>query len=219
MTLRFLLEQTRNEEATIRRAAVRELAGFDCDESVVALVACLQDPSLGVVDAAVHSLIEVGTPGVAASLTPLLTHSEIGQRSLALDVLMALGRVAGPAMAGLLTHDDRELRKSASEVLTESGYTEAGPALVARISDPDPVVRAAVAAALGGLRYEPALPELIRQWRAESEEWAKFSLASVICGLATTAQVQGLVAEAAPGPLREMMEAELDLRMNGGEQP
>lgn len=217
MTLHALREQAQHLDTAVRRAAVLDLGHYDAPEAIATLVACLQDPSRAVVDAAVHSLLRIGTEAVALALIPLLTHEQIAQRSLALDGLTGLGRRAGPAMVALLSNPDREQRKSACEVLTDSGYTESGPALAGCIADADPVVRAAVAAAIAGLGYRAALPGLIEQWQVEQEEWPQFALASAICHLATTEQVAALLAQTGPGPVREMIEADLALRTNGGE--
>lgn len=215
MELVSLFEQAQNPDPSVRRSAVRELARHDSEETIFVLVACLQDPSRAVVDATVHALIQIGTAPVAGAVIPLLTHEEVGQRSLALDVLIGLGRVAGPAMLELLMDENQERRKRAAEVLAESGYLEAGPALTCRIGDPDPEVRAAVAGALERLKYQEALPELVWQWEVEAVEWAKFVQTSVICSLASDQQLRALVRKCAAGPVREILEGALDKTPRG----
>jgi HEAT repeat protein len=213
--LHALVEQALHPDPSVRRSAVRDLGKYANPEAIDALVQRLADPVRSVADGAVHSLLQIGTDSVAYAIIPLLTHEEISQRSLALDVLMGLGRAAGPAMVNLLEHPDRELRKTASEVLTASGYVEACPALMSRLADPDPVVRAAIVSALAALGCAKAVPDLVARWRVESVEWVRFSLASALCQLGTPEMIEELLEQEADGAIRDMVLQELARRQHG----
>jgi hypothetical protein len=80
-----------------------------------------------------------------------------GAARLAGDVQIA---EAGPALAGLLSHDDASVRLAAIEAAQSLRASTVAGALVHTLDDPERDVRIAAARALGDLRYEPAVKEL-----------------------------------------------------------
>ncbi len=63
---------------------------------------------------------------------------------------------AGPSLAGLMDHEDRDVRLAAVEAATTLKASTAAGALERVLTDPDREVRIAAARALGRLRYRPA---------------------------------------------------------------
>lgn len=209
-----LLEQARRGDRAARRAAVRALARYPDPETLAVLAAALCDEP-AVADAAAHSLLRVGGEAAARAVVPLLGHAEVRPRSAALDVLIGLGPAAGPVLVELLGHPDRELRKMAAEVLAQGTYRDACPALTACLDDPDPVVRAAVAAALAALGCRGAAAPLRQRLATEREEWVRFAVAGALARLGSPVEVEAVLAELPDGPLADLVRAELRHRRAG----
>ncbi|WP_264844385.1 HEAT repeat domain-containing protein [Caldinitratiruptor microaerophilus] len=214
MELQYLLEQARSGDVGIRRTAMRQLARYPVPEALTALVAGLCDEP-AVADAAAHSLLRIGGEAAARAVVPLLAHEEVRPRSVALDVLIGLGRTAGPVLVELLGHPDRELRKMAAEVLAQGTYVEACPALEAVLDDPDPVVRAAAAAAVAALGCRGAAQHLVQRLAEEREDWVRFALAGAVARLASPNEVQALLEEMPDGALADLVRTELRHRLEG----
>lgn len=187
---------------------MRDLGAFPVTDAIDVLVAGLCDEP-PVADAAVHSLVRIGGEGVARAVVPLLSHPETRPRSAALDVLLGLGNAAGPVLVELLDHPDRELRKMAAEVLAESRYTGACEPLCQHLSDPDPVVRAAVAAAVGALGCPGAAGKLLLALVREEEEWVRFALAGAVARIGSQEEVAALRRLVPPGALADLVNREL----------
>lgn len=213
MTLHRLIETANHPDVSARRQAVNDLAQYREPEAIEALIRALQDESRAVADRAVNSLIKIGGAEVARAITPLINHEEITLRSLALDVAIGLGADSGPILVELMSSRDRELRKSAAEVLTISGYRQAEQFLRPCLKDPDPVVRQAVVAALTGLRCTEAVDEMIDTLATEPAEWVRFALASAIGQLGSKEQVdQALAIEGLDELTAEFIQSEYESR-------
>jgi len=127
-----LIAALSDSDALVRAPAARALGWHGNASAVDALVKALPDRDYHVVDAAVAALGEIGT-GVIAQL---------------------LGAVASPSQS-------TEVRYQISQAFTIMG-SGAGPQLVAALSSASPEVQKWSATALGGIRYQDAVPALKR---------------------------------------------------------
>ncbi len=211
MNLQTLIDQARHPDAGRRRTAMRDLVRHPSQDVINVLVVGLTDAG-SVADAAMHSLLEIGGEAVARAVVALLGHAEIRPRSMALDVLIALETAAGPVLVELLEHPDRELRKMAAEVLARGEYRVAGPPLLRRVADPDPVVRAAVAGALAALGSADAADALLDQFQAEPEVWVRYAIAAAIPRIGTAQTVWSLLQMVTEEPIVELIRAEASWR-------
>src|SRR5947207_1664647 len=110
-----------------------------------------------------------------------------------------------------LLHPDQppELRSAAALVLGEVGNRdkEMAEALCHSLDDAEPVVRLQVITAVGKLRIEPALPQLLTRVREAGPEADAAALAAARLGSKGIRAVQGLMAEAHPGLRRRLAAA------------
>jgi HEAT repeat protein len=99
-----------------------------------------------------------------------------------------------------------ELRCAAVTVLGEVGGREAelGKQLRELLDDPEPAVRARAITALGRLRVESALPQLVARVRQGGEESELAARAAARLGARGTKALQGLMPQVAPGVRRRI---------------
>lgn len=101
--------------------------------------------------------------GAAIIAALALAHDPV-QRTILCDVLGFRHEAAAvDALVARLADDDARVRSAAADALAKIGDEQAGPALLARfdLPDPDLGVRRMLLAALGAVRYRPAIPTLI----------------------------------------------------------
>jgi HEAT repeat protein len=148
-----------------RRLRAAEHLGVMCDPGVVpALVHALGDEMLDVRLAAARSLAQIPAPdAIEPILRSLAVPGELPLK-LAADVLVEFGDAAiEPLLAFIREHDaisDGPAVAAAITVLGMCRATVALPALVARLSDPEPELRANAARALGSIGSPQALRAL-----------------------------------------------------------
>ena len=102
-----------------------------------------------------------------------------------------------------------ELRAAAATVLGEVGdrHAELGHALRDLLDDVDPAVRARAIVALGKLRIEPALPQLLARVREGGPDGELAAQAAARLGARGTKALQDLMPEVAPGVRRKIAAA------------
>jgi HEAT repeat protein len=181
-----------DQEPSVRESAAWALGRLsDADEAVrnlagVPLEGLLDDPSVGVVQAAAESLGQLGgAEGVVTRLVDKLHHPDPETRRGAARALRGLEAVAAePALLETLRDDDAGVRQEALAALGELGDRRAVGAFVERLlHDPDPGVRAEAAYRTGKLGDGAALAAL-RKTVSEDQDpsvrrWASWALRQI----------------------------------------
>lgn len=182
--LSALVKALKDEDKLVRYHAALVLSSKDpsAPEAVPLLLQILTDedpilrvePPMGRVSIRVATIFALGgMPMYAEQTVPVLVQiaREETPRSTVLHPLAELGRLAVPALIGLLTDPNPELRADAAETLGKMGSEakEAAPALVQALKDDEPPVDSLAFFAL--LDIGPgAVPPLIRALESEEED-------------------------------------------------
>ncbi len=101
-----------------------------------------------------------------------------------------------PAVVGLLTNSDGEVRAQAAKVLGDRKHAPAAAALVKLLSDREPRVKFFAAEALGKLKFKPAVRPLVEVLRANADA-DPFLRHAAVTALARIGDVDALKAHAA----------------------
>ncbi len=163
------------ERPDVRYAAVAALAYFRDDKAVAdALVGLLADPDFEVrrqAGQALQKLNVMPSERAARASFYVVTEQWVGARNLGADavdpLILALGSketglpVAGRWQGAKYSTVNLPVRQSAAQVLGDIGDTQAVPALVALLRDPDEHVRGETARALGKLQDGRAVEGLV----------------------------------------------------------
>ncbi len=171
-TLQKLLKHLNDGNPETRRTAAEDLAKGD-ERAIYPLIKALRDDNLGVQDAAMRSLIEIGSEPAAYMVLPLLRENSL-LRNTALIILKELGKISVPLLYILLDDKDDDIRKFAIDLIHDIAYCNYPEKLVELLTgDPNANVRAAAAKTLGTLQYKKAVPLLIHALK--DDEWVSFS--------------------------------------------
>jgi len=158
-----LLGGLRSEDATERRYAAEDLGGLNDPAAVQALVKTLEDPVVGVREAAVESLIAIGGREVCEKVIPLLDSEDASLRNYALEILEDLGADAIESLVGLCDSPSSDIRKFALDVLGKIGElcgVNAIGVITSRLDDENVNVAGAAAEALGRIGDPASIPAL-----------------------------------------------------------
>src|SRR5262249_27334642 len=139
------------DEMLRRRAAVAlGSLGAEARQAAPALVKALADPSPAVRRWAAAAVGELGpiAPQAIPALIGGLADDDARHRALSAAARVRMGGRAVPRLVEALCHPDPTLRCHAPRILGRTGRPEAVAALAGLVDDPDPEVRAEVAAAL-----------------------------------------------------------------------
>ncbi len=179
MTQQQLIEQIQSAtDARERRIAAEELAAFDNEtpESIDAFVQGLEDPDKGVRDACAQGLTErpdtlaAHKAGNAHSgVAALIAHKDIEIRNLAGDILLKLGYPSAVALYTWLTDSNVDSLKFAIDIIGLVGNQDSIPQIIDHLHNKDGNVRAAVIEALGNLKAQGKVDELIRVFHQDEE--------------------------------------------------
>jgi HEAT repeat protein len=115
---------TRDDDANVRAAAVEALANRDGEAVADAILALLDDPVWFVRVHAARAAGHVVGAGAARAIADLLGDERWWVRTAAKDALRGIGRAAIPALAAMLTSEDRFARNGAAEVLQDVGLVD-----------------------------------------------------------------------------------------------
>jgi len=157
-------------DPAVRREAAEQLADGD-DRAIYPLIKALSDPSAGVQDAAMRSLIAIGSEVTAYMVLPLLREGTY-LRNTALIILTRLGGVTVPLLYSLLSDKDADIRKFAIDLLSDIKVDVDRDRLLPLLQDENANVRAATAKAAGELDFQEAIPALIEA--LGDDEWVAF---------------------------------------------
>jgi HEAT repeat protein len=193
--MKKLLKELNHPDDSIRRNAAQALSEGD-DRAIYPLIRALQDENFGVQDAAMSSLISIGTEVVAYMVVPLLREESL-LRNTALIILRELGRVSVPLLYPLLKDKDSDIRKFALDLLGEIKEDVLSEKIVQLIDDENVNVRAAAVKAIGEVMYKEALFSVIKA--LGEDEWVAFS------ALDTLGRFKE---EASVGPIAELLSSE-----------
>ena len=184
-----LLESAESED--IREGAY--LAGSErLEKAVPLLIRHIQNPDIGVQEAADRALRKIGGPGVACAAIPLLGSEDAPVRNIAMDLLREVGVTAISALVALLHDQNVDMRIFASDILGSTGSVLAvGPLSDAMLRDPEVNVRYQAAVSLGALAFPEAAPSLNKA--LNDEEWVQFSVIEALIKIRAESSVAALV--------------------------
>ncbi len=165
-----VIQKLQAQDPSVRRQAAEQLAEGD-ERAIYPLIKSLSDPSAGVQDAAMRSLIAVGGEVTAYMVLPLLREGTY-LRNTALIILTRLGAVTVPFLTVLLEDKDPDIRKFAVDLMCDIKEGVEYERLLPMFKDENANVRAAAAKAAGELGCEGAIPSLEEALR--DEEWVCF---------------------------------------------
>jgi HEAT repeat protein len=176
----------------MRGRAAEHLGRLGISEAGELVSRLLRDPHPWTRGCAAAAVGRLKHAGVLEALIPLLD-DEAGrpQGPTSVDRVMTLG---GPArVVPFLSHDQRELRIRAIELLGKHGYTPAAKALITRMRDDDWVVRGLAAGALGRVGGRAAYAALSSALMQETS-WVRALAAQGLGDLGDPKALAGLLA-------------------------
>lgn len=163
-------------DAAARRRAAEELMGLHSasPEVISAFTNGLSDNDKGVRDICALALTRLGNSdahinasSIAKAVVSLIAHDDIEVRNLAGDVLIKLGPQAVDALYPYLTDSAADNRKFACDIIGLSNNPAAIPKVRAILSDIDDNVRCAAVEALGFLKADDLLGDIIAMYDDE----------------------------------------------------
>mgnify|MGYP002784574704 CR=1 FL=1 len=163
-------------DAAARRRAAEELMGLQSasTEVISAFTKGLSDNDKGVRDICALALTRLGNSdtrmsadSIAKAVVPLIAHDDIEVRNLAGDVLIKLGPDAVDALYPYLKDAAADNRKFACDIIGLSNNPTAIPKVRAILSDTDDNVRCAAVEALGFLKADDLLGDIIAMYDDE----------------------------------------------------
>ncbi|MCC8193321.1 MAG: HEAT repeat domain-containing protein, partial [Deltaproteobacteria bacterium] len=180
-----------DESEDIREGAY--LAGKEAlQEAIPYLVNHIQNPDIGVQEAADRALRRIGGPNVVTGTIPLLRSEDAPVRNIAMDLLREVGAENIEPLFQLLHDNDPDMRIFASDILGSSGSVLAVPPLCAALlRDPEVNVRYQAAVSLGSLGFQEAAPSLNKA--LEDDEWVQFSVVEALIKLRAESSIGALV--------------------------
>ena len=184
-----LLQSSESED--IREGAY--LAGREgLQEAIPLLVSHIQNPDIGVQEAADRALRKIGGASVVTAAIPLLRSEDAPVRNIAMDLLREVGVENIDPLFQLLHDSDPDMRIFASDILGSSNSVLAVPPLCgALLRDPEVNVRYQAAVSLGSLGFQEAAPSLNKA--LEDDEWVQFSVIEALIKLRSESSIGALV--------------------------
>ncbi len=167
-----------NEDSSIRRNAAEQLGASDSFTAIAALANALRDENKGVRDAAQRSLLSIGNEHVAAAVVDYLIDTNITTRNSAAEILIKLGTCSINAVLPFLYDADHDVRKFAVDILGFIGDSSPVEHLLPLLNDPDDNVVISVVEALGNMRSQHAVKDLMRIY--ERREDCKAAVAEAL---------------------------------------
>lgn len=179
------------ESENIREGAY--LAGREgMQEAIPLLITHIQNPDIGVQEAADRALRKIGGASVVTAAIPLLRSEDAPVRNISMDLLREVGTENIDPLFQLLHDSDPDMRIFASDILGSSNSVLAVPPLCgALLRDPEVNVRYQAAVSLGSLGFQEAAPSLNKA--LEDEEWVQFSVVEALIKLRAESSIAALV--------------------------
>ncbi len=151
-----------------RRLSVEASVNFGDREEVPAkLLDLLKDEDKGVRDAVASALIlianrfEKSKSKIIEGICNLVCCKDIGVRNLASELLLKIGEDAFDQVSKLATHEDKDVRKIAIDIIGSMKVKTAVDFLVEKLNDPDPNVVTSVIEALRNIGDDRVIKHLI----------------------------------------------------------
>ncbi len=154
-------------DADARRHALELLAAVDTAESVHQLVAALGDSVRGVRAAAFNSLEQLRCPEVYSALVNCLNQKNLVVRNAASLLLINMQLRAVPALVPALKNPDHDVRKFVVDILGLIPDNGEDLSLLPLVHDTDDNVRISVIEALGNMKSQQSVDELIKIYAAD----------------------------------------------------
>lgn len=179
------------ESEDIREGAY--LAGKEgMQDAIALLVTHIQNPDIGVQEAADRALRKIGGANVVSGVIPLLRSEDAPVRNIAMDLLREVGAEHIDPLFHLLHDSDPDMRIFAADILGSSNSVLAVPPLCgALLRDPEVNVRYQAAVSLGNLGFQEAAPSLNKG--LGDEEWVQFSVVEALIKLRAESSISALV--------------------------
>ncbi|MFQ3573141.1 MAG: HEAT repeat domain-containing protein [Thermodesulfovibrionales bacterium] len=188
--IRNVIKKLNDPDPAVRRRAAEDLSEGD-ERAIYPLIKALNDDNPGVQDAAMRSLINIGTEEVGYMTIPLLRENVL-LRNTALIILTSLGAKVVPLLYNLLKDKDDDIRKFALDLFSDIKEGVDIEKVIPLLNDPNPNVRAAVAKVFGKLNYREGIPLLIDLLK--DEEWVCFSALEALGDLQAREAVKDICA-------------------------
>lgn len=167
-TKRKIADLLSSNEPDARRRAAEDLGGQNSLAVIAALAAALNDENNGVRDASSHALLSMGGANVARAIVEYIADDSIVTRNLAGELLHQLGKESIPALLPYLQDSNHDVRKFAVDLVGLIGWQSVAHYVVPLLHDPDPNVVCAASEALGNLRNQEIVPQLIQAYKTHS---------------------------------------------------
>lgn len=151
-----------------RRLSVEASVNFgDREEVLGKLLDLLKDEDKGVRDAVATTLVlianrfEKSKKKIVEGICDLIYCKDIGLRNLASEILLKIGEDAFDQILKLATHEDKDVRKIAIDIIGLMKIKSAVDFLVEKLNDPDPNVVISVIEALGNIGDDRVIKDLM----------------------------------------------------------
>ncbi|PTN38794.1 HEAT repeat domain-containing protein [Desulfonatronum sp. SC1] len=187
-----VIERFHVKDPEVLREAAQDAGDFGCEEAIPGLIILLQNPNLGVQEAADLALRQLGGVEVVRGLCPLLRAEDAQVRNLAMDILREVGNQDINLLVALLEDDDVDIRIFTSDILGSTRNILAVPHLCqALLKDPEVNVRYQAAVSLGSLGFAEAVQSLNQA--LSDEEWVQFSVIEALLKIRDESSINALI--------------------------
>jgi HEAT repeat protein len=187
-----IIERFQVNDPEILREAAQDAGDYGCEEAISGLITLLQNPNLGVQEAADLALRQLGGIEAVSGLCPLLRTEDAQVRNLAMDILREVGNQDINTIVALLSDGDVDIRIFASDILGSTRNILAVPHLCqALLHDPEVNVRYQAAVSLGSLGFAEAV-QCLNQALFD-EEWVQFSVIEALLKIRDESSINALL--------------------------
>ncbi len=187
-----IIERFLVNDPEIQREAAQDAGDYGCEEAIPGLITLLQNPNLGVQEAADLALRQLGGPEVVRGLCPLLRVEDAQVRNLGMDILREVGSQDINTVVALLGDEDVDIRIFASDILGSTRNILAVPHLCqALLHDAEVNVRYQAAVSLGSLGFAEAV-QCLNQGLSD-EEWVQFSVIEALLKIRDESSINALI--------------------------
>ncbi|SMP70960.1 HEAT repeat [Desulfonatronum zhilinae] len=187
-----IIERFQVKDPEALREAAQDAGDYGCEEAIPGLITLLQNPNLGVQEAADLALRQLGGGEAVRGLCPLLRAEDAQVRNLAMDILREVGNLDINTIVALLSDDDVDIRIFASDILGSTRNILGVPHLCqALLHDPEVNVRYQAAVSLGSLGFAEAV-QCLNQALSD-EEWVQFSVIEALLKIRDESSINALI--------------------------
>jgi len=183
-SLAVLLEKLRDADPSIRRLAVRDLAGFTDIAAIEGLCEALGDSNKGVQNTAVETLSQIRHPNVIQGLIPVIRGSDLNTRNAGMTILKEYGPPAvAPMIKALVEVTDVDEIIQILVVLGNIGSPLATDSVLKYVAHEDDNVKTTAVEALGKIQDPKAVKTLINTYH--QTDILKYSIVEALGNIAT----------------------------------